>query len=102
MKHERTCVICGKKYSYCPNCSAYLDKPRWMFMFDDEKCKNIYDVLNAYKTNSMSADEAKAKLNRIDPERKSVKDPGFKATVQEIYKSASAAPTFKKDNSEKK
>lgn len=101
MKHERVCSVCGKHYEYCPNCSRYMNLPRWMFMFHDENCKKIYDVINAYKTGEISADSARARLIKLDPQRRIVTDAGFKKAIDEIYKKATPAPQ-QKNNSENK
>lgn len=85
MKNERTCAICGTKYEYCNNCQKYDGLPRWMFLFHDQNCKNIYDVVNDYKSKVISAEAAKEKLSKLNLSIKLV--PGFKATVDEIMRS---------------
>lgn len=84
MKNEKTCAICGKKYEYCNNCSKYANLPRWMFLFHNENCKRIYDVVNDYKTNAISADSAKAKLSKLNLDISIV--PAIKKTVDEIMR----------------
>ncbi len=100
MRNERTCVICGKTYEYCPNCSAYDNEPRWKFLFDTKTCKDIYGVLNAYKAESISADQARSKLSRLDPTRTIVQDSGFKQITRELF--AKPAVDEKKNNNSKK
>lgn len=82
MIHERTCIICGKHYSYCPNCERYNDMPRWMYLFDDEECKNIYLVINDYRTGAITKDEAMTMLYPYDVSK--VKG-NFKKYIDEIF-----------------
>ena len=46
MATNRTCHVCGKRYYYCSssNCEQSKNKPRWMVMFDEENCKQIWDA----------------------------------------------------------
>ena len=45
---NRTCHVCGKRYYYCSsyNCDRSRGKPRWMVMFDEENCFNIWQALS--------------------------------------------------------
>lgn len=81
MKINKKCAICGTPYSYCSGCKADIDMPRWKFLFHDEKCKKIYDIINAYKTSEITKEQAKNRLGRFEmPDIVS----GFKVTVDEI------------------
>ena len=85
MRNERECVICGGHYDYCPNCAQYDEKPRWMFMFDSENCKKIYDIINDYKVGAIDANRARAKFNELDMSKRGQFAKGFKKVVDEIY-----------------
>ena len=43
-KHKKTCILCGKEYSYCSNCSEYANLPVWHNIYHDENCKNIFNI----------------------------------------------------------
>lgn len=88
MKHERTCSICGQVYEYCPNCPTFDDKPRWMFLFHDENCKHIWEVLNAYQTNVKNATQAKNALQRLNLSRKDKFVEPVKKLISKIYSEA--------------
>ena len=100
MRHDRECVICGRHYDYCPNCAQYDEKPRWMFMFDNENCKKIYDVVNDYKIGKIDAQAARSRFNNLDMSQRGQFVKGFKRVVDEIYaKTSQQAQHFnKKDN----
>lgn len=56
---DRTCIVCGKKYSFCPHCGADQNKPSWMFIFDDECCHDVYDAVSGYKAGAYTKEQAK-------------------------------------------
>ena len=47
---ERTCYTCRTSYDYCPNCITGYNKPKWMFCFCCEECKDVYEVISNYNT----------------------------------------------------
>lgn len=102
MRHERTCEICSSTYSYCPNCNDYADKPRWMFLFDSENCKNIYDVVNAYRTNALTAVQAKEKLDTLEIPDKGKMNKAYADFIDQIYKEAGKNTNFVKHDQKKK
>ena len=84
MKHARNCSICGVEYSYCPDCDAYKDYPRWMFLFHDENCKKIWEVYNAYNAGVKNANQAKYALQRLDLSKRSRFIPAIQSFIDKI------------------
>lgn len=70
MRDERTCVICGTHYSYCPNCVDYKNQPRWKFLFHDKNCHDIFAVLNDYGAKAITKEQAAARLRKLDLSKK--------------------------------
>lgn len=66
MKDERSCQVCGTRYSYCPNCRRYSHLPRWMFNFHDENCMHIWEVSNDYRAGVIDEVAAKRRLEKLD------------------------------------
>lgn len=97
MKHERHCVICGNRYSYCDGCSEYDHLPRWMFMFHDENCKDIWLVINDYRNGSKDATQTRNALDKLDLSKKDKFDPVFQMLIKEIYEKADPKPVVKKE-----
>ena len=87
MKHKRVCQMCGAEYSYCNSCRQHDNEPRWKFLFHEENCLKIYKVVNAYKTNAITIEEAKKQLSSLNLNINIV--PGFKVTIDEIMKNGS-------------
>ena len=48
---KRTCLLCQAQYKYCPYCAEDADKPKWMLLFHDENCANIFDALQRHEQN---------------------------------------------------
>ena len=66
MKYERSCLCCGKKYSYCNNCWDYRNYPLWMNSFHDENCKNIFETCTDYNFKLITKEQAKEALSKCD------------------------------------
>lgn len=65
-KNNRTCIICGKNYSYCPTCGADSGKPSWYHIFDSERCNEIYEICVSYRDKVMDIKEAYEKVSKLD------------------------------------
>ena len=66
MSKERTCIFCGQKYQYCPNCKDYSSEPAWKFNFDTEKCHDLYNVIAGYNIGNRSIEDVKTTLNKYN------------------------------------
>lgn len=87
MRDERTCVICGMHYSYCPNCVDYNSQPRWRFLFHDKNCHDIYNVLNDYGASVITKEQARAKLKALDLTNLNSFRKDFRDQIKEIMQS---------------
>lgn len=58
------CLICGKEYHYCPNCSKTHG---WMFYCDTREHYQIFQVIDQYASKNpvLTIKEAKAQLENI-------------------------------------
>lgn len=63
---NRTCIICSKRYRYCPTCSADTKKPTWMILFCSDNCRSLYNVLNDYSHKTVTREEAYRIIKEID------------------------------------
>lgn len=81
--HNRTCTTCGKEYRYCPKCTRDKDKPKWLFAFCSEECKEIYQILNDEQYKRISTAEAKARLSKVDMSEKTF-DEATQAVIDRI------------------
>ena len=68
-RYDRSCILCGKVYEYCNSCSAFQDKPVWMFSYCSEDCKDITSLLTDYIYNKLSKEEVKQGIEGKDTSR---------------------------------
>lgn len=92
MRNNRTCVICGKEYSFCPSCATRNTEPAWKTLFHDENCMKIYEAVNAYATKTSSLAEAKKAIADLDLSYKDKIQGNFKKYLEEILAGGNANP----------
>ena len=85
MKINRTCCLCGKKYSYCNSCSEDRNKPTWLNSFHEENCKRIYEAVSGYYGKAYSAKDAKTLLDMCDLSNKENFTAATQRLINEIY-----------------
>ena len=72
MTRLRTCVLCGKKYEYCPRCDE--TRPTFYLKYCGENCRDISLVMNKYSFKHLSQDEAAAELSKLNLELEKYKE----------------------------
>ena len=65
-KSNRICFLCGKKYHYCPTCSADINKPSWYAMWCSEECKDLDRILAAHTMKQITTEEARKKIKDLN------------------------------------
>ena len=65
-KNNRTCIICGNSYHFCPTCGEDAGKPTWYFIFDGQNCHDIYEVCTQYRDGEIDAKVAYEKISKLD------------------------------------
>ena len=85
-KVSRTCIICGGKYHYCPNCGADAGKPTWYFIFDGQNCHDIYDVCTQYRDKEIDAETAYNLISALDLSNMENFVESTKLQIEEIIK----------------
>lgn len=88
---NRTCCLCGTKYSYCPSCTTDRNKPSWMTVFCSENCRNIYNTTTKYGMKKISAVEAKKDLDVCGLSNKEQFNAHAKKMLDEIYAESSVS-----------
>ena len=63
---ERTCVVCGATYVYCPNCKKGDPAETWRFMYDSEECRDIFKICSRFAFGHINAEEAQKKLEKFN------------------------------------
>jgi len=83
-KNNKTCVCDGKRYSYCPHCSADNSKPSWMNMFCSENCKNLFQAATDYYAGELTPSKAKVIVENADLSNKDNFKPSIVRFIDEL------------------
>lgn len=97
-KVMRTCIICGRKYSYCPQCGEDFGKPTWYFTFCSEGCKDIYGICTDWRDGEISTEEAAKELDKVDLTNLEDFTEVTKCQINEILKAKSVVTSERKAN----
>lgn len=84
MAKTRTCILCKNKYSYCPDCSADRNMPRWHFVLCSENCFAVNSVLSAHTAGRLSKGEARKRLLQADLDAMDIQDEENKRHIMQI------------------
>jgi len=63
---KRKCLVCGKEYTYCPQCGHGDAAETWRYLYDDEKCKQIFRVVSDYAFKHIDKKTAKGRLEALN------------------------------------
>lgn len=86
-EENATCIVCGKKYHLCIACErSKATWKSWKMITDTENCYEIYKVLNDYKFNKISKEEARSLLEKLDLKGVDTFKESVKNTIKEIMK----------------
>lgn len=66
VRNNKTCILCGTRYTYCNNCAEFSHLPIWMLCYCSKNCKDIFDTLSSYSMKHITKEEAKNILNKCD------------------------------------
>lgn len=83
-KHDRTCNMCGKEYSYCPRCDEYKHMEPWHLAYCSQNCMDIDFILSDWATHLIDTETAKERLKGKDTSRSEFWNDSFRATYNEI------------------
>lgn len=83
---NRTCIICGKKYEYCPRCGKGSWDKKWMFVCCSENCVKINSIIMQYRSDYdlITKEEAKNKMLKLDLTNKDTFWDDAKRCIDEI------------------
>ena len=83
-RKDRKCSVCGKIYSYFPQCQEDENKPHWYFCFCSENCKNIYDVTSSFEDKRIDGITAKEELKKLDLSQSKNFGESYKKSIETI------------------
>ena len=92
---ERTCVVCGTKYIYCPNCKKGDPTETWRYMYDSEECREIFKTCSRFAFGHIDAEAAKKKLDKYDLTDRTKYAEGIRQNLSAIYAKKAENPKEK-------
>lgn len=66
MANNRQCLCCGTRYEFCTSCSEHKGKPSWMFDYDTEECKDLFNAISGYNMGIFKESKVKAVLRKYN------------------------------------
>lgn len=89
---ERTCVVCGATYVYCPNCKKGDPAETWRFMYDSEECRDIFKICSRFAFGHINAEEAQKKLEKFNITDRTKYAESIRQNLSAIYAKKAEAP----------
>lgn len=83
-KNNKTCLICGKQYTYCNTCGEYRHLPIFMVTFCGQNCLDVYNILSGYEGGEIDKNTAKNELESLDTSRHMYYSGSFKKSFNKI------------------
>lgn len=86
-KNNKKCLICGKSYAFCSNCSG--KDSAWKITFCSENCLSLYEIVTGLRDGKYTEEEAYSKIEECDTTSLSSElfNSGVKESIEKILKS---------------
>lgn len=84
MAKNRTCLLCGQKYSYCPHCDRDKLKPTWYFVFCSDKCNQLDSILSNNTAGHTTLAKAKKEISKVKFDINDIAIPENRAHIEKI------------------
>lgn len=84
MANNRICLTCGTSYEYCGACPSGLNSPTWKSLFDEENCKNVFEIVSDYAQKTILKESANEKLLKCDLSNKDKFKKNIQSLISEI------------------
>lgn len=85
-KLNRTCIACGKKYSYCNHCSQDRDKEPWHSIYCGNNCRKVFMATTDYLAKEITKEQAKEIFDSCDLSNRYAFKGRINEVIDEIYK----------------
>ena len=83
----RQCIVCGKTYTYCPECGNGDINQSWKYLYDTDKCRQVFGILSRYAFGHIDGSQANDQLGTLDVSVNDSFVDDVKATINEIVQS---------------
>lgn len=66
LRNNKTCILCGKVYTFCNRCEEFDHLPRWMAIYCSNNCREIFMTATNYKAGEITKEQAIKRLSKCD------------------------------------
>jgi hypothetical protein len=101
-KNNKKCICCGEVYTFCTGCSEYDKYPRWMAIYHNENCKNLFNISSDFLAGELSKEEASTRLKDCDLSYKNKLHHSIVDAIDKIQKNDAIKTEAKKETKEVK
>lgn len=99
VKNNKTCIVCGEKYTFCTRCEEYDNEPRWRAIYHDANCMEIFNIAANYLAGKTTKEETRKKFDSCDLTNKEHFHHKIIEVIDEVY--AEKAASINKGNKRK-
>lgn len=92
-KNNKTCIVCGTKYTYCPTCAEFANVAIWHNIYHDENCKEIFAIAVDFNSGILDKNIAKERLDKCDLSNKKSFNKSILKAINEIDKTETDVKT---------
>lgn len=84
-KNNKTCILCGKKYTFCNRCEEFDRLPRWMGIYCSDNCRKVFNILTDYNSGHVNKGDTLKKLQDCDLSDKDNYNKFNKGIINELF-----------------
>lgn len=83
MAKDKECLVCGKKYKYCPHCNKNGVVDTWKNTYCSKECRTIFNTCSNYVGNIITKEEAYNIMSGLNINMDTISK-SVKSTVEDI------------------
>ena len=84
-KNNKTCVVCGQKYTFCPTCADTKDLEMWRNIYCSDNCKKLFSAASGYHAQTATLEEVRARFDACDLSYKDKLNDNFIEAINAAY-----------------
>lgn len=84
-KNNKTCIVCGEKYTFCPTCADVKDLEMWKNIYCSENCKKLFHAASGYHAKTATIEEVRTRFDACDLSYKDKLNDNFIEAINAAY-----------------
>ena len=83
--HNRTCIVCGATYTFCPHCGDESRREEtWRMIYCSNDCRQIFGIVTDYLNKHIDLREARHRLGFVSLKNQDSFDEDIRKSIEEI------------------